>query len=290
VDLVLADGRVVRASATEHPDLFWAVRGGGGNFGIASSFEFQLHPVGPMVHGGLVVWTLDAAREVLRFYRQHTTSLDDNSFLLSAMLTAPDKVTKVVAILAGYVGPEAGAEAVLGPIKRFGTPVMDQMGPIPYTALNGLLDADFPKGALNYWKSRFMARLDDQAIDALVDRMPSCPSPMSAIVLEHFHGATTRVPTDATAYALRAPGFNGLVTGQWLEPGGSAANIRWVKDTYAILEKHGSERRYTNYLADDDLTEAGLVAAYGPNLPRLRQVKRTYDPENFFAENLNITS
>ena len=290
VDLVLADGRVVRASASEHPDLFWAVRGGGGNFGVAASFEFQLHPIGPMVHGGVVAWPLDAARDVLRLYRDHTATLDDNAFLVAALLTAPDKVTKVVAILAGYMGPEAGADKVLGPIKTFGTPVMDVMGPIPYTALNGMLDADFPRGALNYWKSRFMTTLADEAIEALIARMPACPSPMSAVILENFHGAATRVPIDATAYALRSPGFNGLVVGQWLDPAENASNIQWVKETYTILERHGSDQRYTNYLADDDLTDAGLAAAYGPNLPRLRDVKRKYDPENFFRENLNITT
>lgn len=288
VDLVLADGAVVRANTSEHADLFWALRGGGGNFGVAASFEFKLHAVGPMVSGGLVAWPISSAAEVLRFYRDLAARIDDDMFIVAALLTAPDGATKLVGIAAGYMGPAEGAEAALAPIKSFGTPAMDMMGSIPYVALNGMLDAAFPKGALNYWKSHFLDQLDDAAIDAVIARMSTCPSPMSQILLEHFHGVASRVPTDSTAYALRRTGFNCLVLGEWLTPGDNDSNIRWVKDSYAAIQPFGGDRRYTNYLAEDDLTEAGLKAAYGPNLDRLREVKRKYDPENVFRENLNI--
>ena len=288
VDLVLADGSVVRASANNSPDLFWAVRGGGGNFGVAASFEFQLHPIGPMVSGGIVAWPIASAPEVLRFYRDLTTKIGDDLFIVGALLTGPDGATKLTAIAAGYMGPAEGAEAALAPIKAFGKPVLDAMGPIPYTALNGMLDAAFPKGAMNYWKSHFLNKLDDGAIDALIAAMQSVTSPMSQILFEHFHGAATRVPVNATAYAMRSPGFNTLILGEWLDGSQNDANIRWVKDTYAAIKPFGGERRYANYLGDDDMTGAGLEAVYGPNLPRLRELKKTYDPGNFFRENLNI--
>ena len=287
-DIVLADGSVLRTSDSEHADLFWAIRGGGGNFGVVSSFDFRLHAVGPMVSGGLVAWPITAAHEVLRFYRDFTPTLGDDTFAVAALLTAPDGATKLVGIAAGYMGPAEGADASLAPIKSFGSPAMDMMGPIPYVALNGMLDGAFPKGALNYWKSHFIQRLDDGAIDGMIKRMETCPSPMSQILFEHFHGAATRVPTDATAYALRTRGYNSLILGEWLDPSQNDANIKWVRDSYAVLKPFGGERRYVNYLADDDMAAAGLAEAYGPNLPKLREVKKKYDPENVFRENLNI--
>ena len=288
VDLVLADGSVVRSNTSEHADLFWAVRGGGGNFGVVAAFDFKLHAVGPMVTGGLVAWPIAAAGEVLRFYRDLTATLDDDTFMVAALLTGPDATTKLVGIAAGYMGAADKGEAALAPIKEFGTPVVDAMGPIPYVTLNGMLDGAFPKGALNYWKSYFLERLDDAAIDAMIARMDSCPSPMSQILFEHFHGAATRVAVDTTAYALRERGFNTLILGEWMDPSRNDENIRWVKDTEATLKPFGSVRRYTNYLGEDDMTDAGLRAAYGPNLAKLREVKAKYDPENVFRENLNI--
>jgi FAD/FMN-containing dehydrogenase len=288
VELVLADGTVLRTNSSEHADLFWAVRGGGGNFGVAASFDFKLHAVGPMVTGGLVAWPIAAARDVIRFYRDLTAKLDDDTFMVSALLTGPDATTKLVGIAAGHMGAPDKGEATVAPIKTFGTPVLDAMGPIPYVALNGMLDGAFPKGALNYWKSHFLEELDDAAIDAMIARMDSCPSPMSQILFEHFHGAATRVATDATAYALRRHGFNTLLLGEWTDPSRNDVNIQWVKETEAALKPFVSDRRYTNYLGEDDMTDAGLRAAYGPNLARLRQVKAKYDPENVFRENLNI--
>ena len=289
VDLVLADGAVARVNATEHSDLFWAIRGGGGNFGVAASFEFKLHAIGPMVSGGLVAWPIAAAGDVLRFFRDFTRHLDDETFTVGALLTGPDATTKLVGIAAGYMGPEESAEAALAPIKSFGTPVLDAMGPIPYVALNGMLDAAFPKGALNYWKSDFFESLDDKLIDTAIAQMESCPSPMSQILFENFHGAATRIGTDATAYALRRPGFNSLILGEWMDTPKNDDNIRWVRETYAAFGPFASDRRYANYMGDDDMTDAGLLAVYGPNLPKLREVKKKYDPDNFFRENLNIT-
>jgi FAD/FMN-containing dehydrogenase len=289
VDLVLADGRVVRASADEYPDLFWAVRGGGGNFGIAGSFEFRLHEVGPTVIGGLMAWPFDRAREILRFYRDFTTgALPDDIFMVAGLLTAPDGVSRLVAIGAMHCGERAAAEADVAPIKALGSPVMDAFGPIAYTALNGMLDGAFPKGALNYWKSHFVDHLTDAAIDMLIDRFAMAVSPMDQVFLEHFHGAPTRVPVENTAYAMRGTGYNTLVLAQWTDSAVSERCIGWAREGYADLTRFAGPRRYLNYLADDDMADASLTSVYGENLPRLRAIKRQYDPGNFFRMNLNI--
>ena len=290
VELVTATGDIVRASAEEHPDLFWAVRGGGGNFGVATWLEFELYPVGPMVTGGLVAHPFAAARDVLRFYRDFTASLPDELTAFAGVLHAPDgSGTKLAAILVCHAGsPEAGA-AALAPVKRFGTPVMDVIGPMPYSAVNTMVDGGFPKGALNYWKSNFLAALPDAAIDAIIERFAVAPSPMSGLLLEHFHGAATRVgPTD-TAFAHRAVGYNFLAVGEWMDASANAANIAWVRDAYAALAPHFSAGRYVNYLNTDEVVESSAVAAaFGPNWTRLRDVKRKYDPDNVFHLNQNI--
>jgi hypothetical protein len=165
---------------------------------------------------------------------------------------------------------------------------MDAMGPIPYVQLNGMLDAAFPKGALNYWKSHVIDELTDPAIDALVDAYASCPTPMGQIVVEHFHGAATRVPASQTAYALRSPGFNTLILSEWMDRAQSGPCVTWAKESYAAIQPFVGSRRYINYLDSDDASDKALSAVYGENLARLKQVKRRYDPDNIFHLNVNI--
>ncbi len=289
VTLVLANGKVVRASADENADVFWAVRGGGGNFGVAATFEFELHPVGPIVVGGLVAHPLARAREVLRFFRDQTASLPDEMFMVAALLTAPDgSGHKIVGLAAVHCGPVADGEKAVEPLKAFGPPVMDMMGPVPYVRTNMLMDEALPAGARNYWKSHFLDSLSDEAIDTLIDRFERNPSPMCQMVVEHFHGAVSRVPADATAYALRDTGFNMLILSQWMDAAQDTPCIAWCRETYAAMQPFVGSKRYLNYLDDDDPSDAALKAVYGPNLPRLRQVKKRYDPENVFHLNLNI--
>ena len=288
IEVVTADGVVKRAAADEHADLFWAMRGGGGNFGIASSFEFQVHQVGPMITGGLVAHPIAKARDVLEFYRELTASVSDDMMLVAGLLTAPDGATKIVAIIAGHFGSlEAGAADTL-PIKKFGQPILDVIGPMPYTALNSMLDGDFPRGARNYWKSQFLPKLSDAAIDALIECALACPSPNSAIVLEHFHGAATRVAPTATAYALRSRGYNLVMAGQWKDANDDAKCIAWTRNSHTALESHAGAIRYLNYINNDETGDATLASAYGPNLTRLRRVKAQYDPDNVFHHNVNI--
>ncbi len=287
IEVVTADGAVKRAAADEHPDLYWAMRGGGGNFGVAASFEFQVHPVGPMITGGLVAHPIATARDVLRFYRELTASLSDDMMLVGGLLTAPDGVTKIVAIIAGHFGPLDAGATDTRKIKEFGQPIVDVIGPMPYTALNSMLDGDFPRGARNYWKSQFLPELSDAAIDALIECALGCPSPNSAIVLEHFHGAATRVAPTATAYALRSTGYNLVMAGQWKEPADDAKCIAWTRNSHAALESHAGAIRYLNYIGQDE-TDSALTAAYGPNLSRLREIKKAFDPDNVFHQNVNI--
>ena len=192
--IVTADGRVLTAGADENADLFWGIRGGGGNFGIAASFEFRVHPVGPMIAGGLAAHPLERGRDVLRFFRERTASLPDELTLFCGILHAPDgSGHKIAGLVAAHCGALADGEAALKPLKAFGPPVMDHLGPIPYSVQNTLIDASLPKGARNYWKANFIPALTDEAIDVIVDSYARVPSPMSQIVIEHGHGAMTRI-------------------------------------------------------------------------------------------------
>jgi len=290
VELVTATGEVVRASADEHPDLFWAVRGGGGNFGVATWLEYEVYPVGPMVTGGLVAHPFAAARDVLRFYREFTKSLPDELTAFAGLLHAPDgSGTKLAAIMVCHMGSPEAAAAAVAPVKGFGSPAMDVIGPMPYSAVNMLFDAGFPRGALNYWKSSFLATLEDAAIDAMIARFAAAPSPMSGLLLEHFHGAATRVGATDTAFPHRSVGYNFLAVGEWVDPAATSANVAWTRGAYDAMAPHFAGGRYVNYLNADEVTEAGAVsAAFGPNGKRLRELKQKYDPDNVFHLNQNI--
>jgi len=286
-ELVLADGSVLRVSADENPDLFWAIRGGGGNFGIAASLEYQLHEVGPMITGGVVVHPLPRALDALRFFRDTCASLPDEAMLVAALQTAPDgSNAKIAAIVGAHCGSIEQGEAAFRPLKTFGPPVKDMIGPMPYAALNGMLDGAFPKGALNYWKAQFLTDLSDAAIRALIAGFEQCPSPMSHVIIEHFHGAAARVPLTATACTTRVTGFNVVIVSQWTDAGESERSIRWARETFASLTPFLAATRYLNYLEDDAPNAAAV--AYGPNLQRLRAIKTQYDPGNFFKHNVNI--
>ena len=287
-EMVMADGTVRRAAADENPDLFWAIRGGGGNFGIACSLEYAVHPVGPMIAGGLVAHPFSNARDVLRFFRDTCATLPDEVMLVAGMLTAPDgSGNKLAALVAAHAGSLAQGEAALKPIKTFGPPVMDAMGPISYCQQNGLLDASLPKGALNYWKAHFVVDLSDDCIKTLIEQFEPCPSPMSQIVVEHFHGAASRVPVQDTACALRVIGFNVVIISQWMDPKDNDRCIAWCRSVYAALEPYLAKTRYVNYLGDDETGDPAAVA-YGANYARLRELKAKYDPENVFHVNVNI--
>jgi len=286
-DVVTADARVPRASDDHNADLFWAIRGGGGNFGIVASLEYDLHAVGPTITGGIVVHPLPRAVDALRVFRDTCAHLPDEMMLVAGLQTAPDgSNAKVVGLVAAHCGALEDGEAAVRPLKAFGPPMLDAIGPVPYSELNNMLDPAFPKGAFNYWKAQFLTDLTDDAIRTLVMAFEACPSPMSHIIIEHFHGAASRVPVASTACALRTTGFNVVIISQWTSAAETARGIAWARNTYAALTPFLASTRYLNYLEDDAVDPA--TVAYGPNLPRLRQIKTKYDPENFFRQNVNI--
>jgi len=287
VELVNADGAVLDVTAESDPELFWALRGGGGNFGVAASFEFRLHPVS-MVTGGLIAHPLDAARDMLRFYRDAADTLSDDATVFAALVHAPDgSGAKVAAMVVFHTGDPEAAQRELAPFLGWGSPAMVQVGPMPYPVMNTLLDDHYPRGALNYWISSFTAGLSDGLIDTVVDRFKTVPSEMSAILFEQFHGAVCRVgPTD-TAIPHREKGWNLLLPTVWTDPADTEACIAWTRDTHAALGEHLAKRRWLNYLGDDQDASA-IRAAYGPNYDRLVELKRRYDPENVFHHNHNI--
>ena len=286
-EVVMADGRVLRASADENADLYWAIRGGGGNFGIAASLEYDLHAVGPTITGGVVVHPLPRAVEALRFFRDMCADLPDEMMLVAGLHTVPDgSHAKVVGLVGAHCGSLDEGQAAMRPLKAFGRPIVDALGPIPYSTLNTMLDPAFPRGALNYWKAQFLTNLNDEAIRTLVMAFEACPFPMSQIIIEHFHGAASRVPVASTACALRTTGFNVVVISQWTTPLETERGIAWAQHTFTALTPFLAPTRYVNYLENEAIDPAAV--AYGPNLARLRQLKTKYDPENFFRQNVNI--
>jgi FAD/FMN-containing dehydrogenase len=288
VELVTADGRVLHVSEREHPDLFWALRGGGGNFGIAASLEYRLHAVGPALIGGFVYYPLAAAHDVLRLFRDLAASAPDELMLVAGLFGAPDgSGAKVALIGAAYCGPVRDGEAAVRAIKTFGHPILDALGPTTYCELNATLDAGYPKGARNYWKSHFLPELSDEAIHTMAECYERCTSPMSEIYLEHMHGAATRIGVTETAFPFRSKSYNFVIASQWTNAAEDEQCIRWTRETYAALQPFVGHGRYVNYLDDDEPGDP-VAAAYGANYRRLRELKTKYDPQNFFRMNQNI--
>jgi FAD/FMN-containing dehydrogenase len=287
VELVNADGAVLNVTEESDPDLFWALRGGGGNFGVATSLQYRLHPLREVV-GGLVAHPFEAAGDVLRFYRDFTASAPDELTVFAGLVYAPGSTdVRLAALVVCHAGSQEQAEKDLAPLRAFGDPIVAEVGPMPYPVMNTLLDDGFPRGALNYWKSSFVKSLDDELIDVAIDRFESTPSPLNAILFEHFHGAVTRVGATDTAVPHREEGYNLVLPSVWLDPADTDSNITWTRATFDALRPHLANRRWLNYFSDDDGADA-VRAAYGPNYDRLVEVKRRHDPENVFYLNHNI--
>jgi len=285
VEIVTADGRILTADEKEHGDLFWAVRGGGGNFGVATSFEYSLHPVGPIVTGGFVAHPFERAREVLRLYRNTAAAASDDLTLYGGLIHGPDG-SKLAVIALCHCGDPRTGEAAAAPLKAFGSPAIDVVGSTSYCDQNAMLDAAYPKGALSYWKSSFLSALDDDAIATAVDSFARAASPMSQILFEHVHGKATSVPVAATAFPHRRVGFNMLVLSQWAELADTERGLQWGRETHAAMSRFAAKASYANYQSDEG--PEVVASAYGPNYPRLREIKSRYDPENVFHLNQNI--
>ncbi len=285
VRIVTADGQLLTAGDGENDDLFWGVRGGGGNFGIVTSFEYRLHPVNRML-AGVVFHPLETAAPALRFFRDFMAAAPDEVMGYGVFLTSPEGA-RMFAIPMCYAGPLDKAEEALRPLRTFGSPVADSVQPMAYVDVQSMFDAAFPPGRYNYWKSNFLRGLDDQAIDALVRFFAAVPSPHSALAFEPLGGAMGRVPVGHTAFPHRSAAFSLLIVGIWTDKATAAANIAWTREVWAAMQPFATEAVYVNYLDTDDTDR--VQAAYEPGtFGRLQFLKRRYDPDNVFRVNQNI--
>ncbi|WP_343674852.1 FAD-binding oxidoreductase [Paraburkholderia heleia] len=293
-DVVTADGNLLRASAKENTDLFWALRGGGGNFGVVTMFEFSLHAVGPEIYGGLVVLPFDAAKEALTHYREAVDAMPEDLSVWSVSRLAPPlpflppevhgKPVIVFAIC--YSGPPENGPNAVDAVRRFGKPCGEHLGPMPYAAWQQAFDPLLTPGARNYWKSHNLAALPDGLIDTLIDAIATLPSPECEIFFGQIGGATQRVASDAMAYPSRDALYVMNVHGRWTDPADDARCVAWARGFFEASAPYALGSVYVNFLTDDE--RARVEAAYGPNMSRLVAVKTRYDPHNLFRHNQNI--
>ena len=296
VDIVTADGQLRRASATENEELFWAVRGAGSNFGVVTSFEFQAHPVGPMVAVAAVMYPQENARERLAGWRDVMAGAPDELSSLALCWSVPAAEPfppelhgqPIVLVAAAYCGSVQDGEPVVQPLRELGEPVIDLSGPWPWIGLQNGFDALFPKGELRYWKSRALAELTEAAIDEIADFAARRPTPATDIVVWHHGGAMSRVGETETAYGGRDAAFLVTVEANWNDPAQNDEAIAWGRELWAALEKHSTGGLYLNFPGLGEENEALVRAGYGVNYDRLTQLKAKYDPTNLFRMNLNI--
>ena len=285
LDIVTADGRLLKASEEENADLFWGMRGGGGNFGVVTSFQYRLHELG-QVFGGGVLYPVDQTREVLQFYRDFAASGPDELSTQMGRICTLEGVP-VVAVAACYSGSLEDAEKVLAPLRQFGSPVADLFGPMSYRQMQSMFDPWFPPGRQAYWKANFLSDLPDEAIDTFHRFAMTAPSPYTTGPwLETVHGAVSRKDPASTAFAHRRYPFNFLVLSSWSEPSEAARNIAWTRECWDAMRPFMAPGAYVNYLEEE--ADPHARAAYGSNYDRLVQVKRKYDPDNLFRINHNI--
>ncbi len=289
VDVVTADGRLLTASGAENQDLYWGVRGGGGNFGVITSFEYRLHPVGPTVLAGMVVYPFDKAREVLGFYNEFSRQIPDEVNTIGIIFTAPDG-QPVVRIMACYNGPIEEAESALGPLRKFGPPLADGLELMSYEYLQTkLLDEEAPPGRQHYVKAQMGDVITEGAIEAIISRFQKVTSPLSSIMFQQLGNASNRVSVDATAFGHRRAVHEWIAMATWLDPLESEVHVRWARETAQAMEPFTSSGSYVNQLGPE--AEEGMdriKSSYGPNYERLVAVKNKYDPTNLFRLNPNI--
>jgi hypothetical protein len=288
VEIVTADGRVHKASADEHPDLFWAVRGGSGNFGIVTTFEFQLHPVGTLL-AGMVTYPVAKAKEVLRFYREFTRTAPDELTAGVALASTPDGLP-IIALALCYCGPLTEGERLVEHFKTLGAPLANLIRPMSYLELVSMLNPIVPRGRHYYSKAHSLKVPTDEVFEIMIDYNSARPSPWTQIVLQHVHGATSRVDPAETAFALRKEYHSLQIMASWSEdaPREADTHIKWVRSLWMATEPFAISGTYINFLGSEEDESAAVRASYGPNYERLVQVKNAYDPTNFFHLNHNI--
>ncbi len=283
--VVTADGRLVHASADENPDLFWGLRGGGGNFGVVTSFEYRVHPLG-LIYGGLVAYPLAQAQQVLRGFHETMLEAPDTLSGVGVMLTTPEG-HPAVGIVVGYFGDDVSeGERLAAPLRKLGTVAMEQLGPMPYTVLQSMLDQSAARGRRYYMRSNFMTDLSPAAIDVFAEAYGRVPSPLTAVLIVSLGGAVSRVAPEATAYFHRGARYTMTVLDCWVDRKDDDANIGWVRQLWDKMGSHMAQGVYVNELHDEGTDR--VRAAYGPSYDRLAALKRQYDPSNLFRLNQNI--
>jgi FAD/FMN-containing dehydrogenase len=284
-EVVLADGRVVTASEAEHPDLFWGVRGGGGNFGIVTRFEFRVFPVGPTILGGLILHEFARATEALRFYRDFCLAAPDEVSVDAALMAVPGGGL-MLGFATCHIGPLEQAERDLQSLRAFGPPAQDMVGPMPYVVLQTSLDELFARGRRFYWKSHFLREMPDAAIDTIVTEFAKVPGPPSVIILQQAGGETARRGAGDTAYGNRDANWNFIPCAISEDPAEDARNMAWVRSVFDAMRPFATGGVYVNDLGEEG--EDRIRAAYGANYDRLARVKARFDPANLFRLNQNI--
>jgi FAD/FMN-containing dehydrogenase len=283
VDLVTADGRFLTAGAGENQELFWGLRGAGPNFGVATSFEYRLHPVGPVLAGRLV-YPFAQARDLLRFYRDFAEIAPDALAAFPALRISPDGVP-VAAISLCYNGPVEVGEQVVRPLRRFGPPIADFVRPMAYRELQAAADSLYPPGLCQYWKSSFMQGLGDDAIDTILGHFAAVSSPLTAVIIEQLGGAVGRVGADETSFGDRDARYDLLITSLWTDPAESDRHIRWTRAFWEAMQPFSTGATYANYLDEGRTADVAYGAA---KYQRLVALKNRYDPTNLFRLNVNI--
>jgi len=284
-DVVTADGALLTVSAAEHPDLYWALRGGGGNFGVVTSFEYRLHQVGPTVLGGFVIHPLSEAGALWRFYREFAAAVPDEVWTIFALMFLPDG-QPVAAVVVGHCGSPEDGERVAQPLRAFGQPLADTIGPLSYVELQALFGPSYPYGRCNYWKSGFMDALPDAAIEAMLEHFATAPTPYTVIGLEPLGGAVARVGAAETAFGHRSAAFAPVIECNWYDPALEARCVGWARECWAALGPYVSAGAYVNYVGGGE--EERVKTVYGVNHARLAALKAKYDPDNVFCPNQNI--
>ena len=283
--VLTAEGRLINASAAENADLFWALRGGGGNFGVVTAFQYRLHSVGPIL-GGLLILPFDRADRTVKFYDDFSATAPDELGVVAVLGTLPDG-TKAVVNIACYSGDVQSGEQALRPLRSFMTPIADQIQVMPYTAFQSIVENFNPRGLRNYWKTLYLKEIPDEACVKLARLYETVPSPLTHLVLYTLGGAVSRVPADQTAYSYRDARHALVVVGIWPNPADDDIHIKWVRQVIDAMRPFASGGFYPNY--EESSTSEGLIAAFGPDkYLRLAQVKQKYDPANTFRLNQNI--
>ncbi len=295
-EVVTADGKVLNVSELQHEDLFWAIRGGGGNFGIVTSLEFQIHPLGPEIYGAITIYPMDEAPSVVQKWRDFINHAPDEvtcDVLLWGMPPLPIAPPEmhwapVVIVVVMYAGPVSTGERVMQPLRELGTPLADLSGPQSYVSMQQTFDPLLPNGLNYYWKSLYAEQLRDEVVAAIVDLANDRPSPQTLLALRGLGGAMGRVPESMTAYGNRNAGFNLSVDATWIDANLSSIAIEWTRSAWSRMRELTKGGVYLNFAGFGEEADALARAGYGSNYARLKEIKQRYDPSNLFHGNINI--